>query len=218
VTPQPGQGQAAQATPPPRIDPALLRPRRFWFGLAGAVAIAGIGGAIALFIGLLGDLDMLTGGLTRLETPGQRTLQLDAGSKRTVYQQVRGVSGPIDTPSGAIVACAVKRVPSGESVEVDDTGGFTFERGRERYVSVLKFEVNPSGNYRVRCEDRAHPDRRIPLAIGRTIELLGFIGRIFATLGAFFGGIIIAAGIATPVAVMRSTHKDRLVREAQATE
>ncbi len=199
------------------MDPALIRPSRLWYWVGGVAGAAAIAVSIVLAIGLIDDIDSLTGELTRLETPGQATLRLDAGSERTIYQQTRGVSGPIDTPPDATVACKVDRVPGGEPIAVDDTGGFTLKRGSERYESVLKFEVDRAGRYTVACEDPARPDQRIPLAIGRTVGLLSFIGRILATLGAFFGGILIAAGVATVVAIMRADHRRRLARESQAT-
>jgi hypothetical protein len=211
-----GPDAAPPAGAPVRVDPSLVRPGRFWYWLGGALGVAGIAISVVLGIGLIGDIDSLTGELTRLNTPGRATLKLDAGAERTIYQQTRGVSGSIDTAPDAIVACAVAG-PDGKPVDVEDTGGFTLKRGSERYESVLKFEVDRAGRYRVRCEDRGDRHRTIPLAIGETVGLFGFIGRIFATLGAFFGGIIVAAGTATVVAIMRSHNRQRLAREAQSS-
>jgi hypothetical protein len=197
------------------VDPALIRPRRLWYWVGGVLGATGIGASVVLGIGLIDDVDSLTGELTRLETPGQATLTLDSGAERTIYQQTRGVSGPIDSPPDAAIACVVGK--GATRADVEDTGGFTLKRGSERYESVLKFKVDESGRYTVLCKDSAGSKRHIPLAIGRTVGLFGFVGRIFATLGAFFGGIIVAAGVATVVAIMRADNKRRLARQAQET-
>ncbi len=169
-----------------------------------------------LFTGVAGDIGALTGHLTRLETPGAKTLQLEAGDQRTIYQQTRGVSGPIRTPGNADVKCAVGG-PSGKVDVSDSLFGFTLSRNDERFKSILKFTADKAGSYNVGCEDKRDSTRRIPLAIGESFGIFHLVGGLVGGLLAFFGGIAIAGAIIIVVAIMRSNRKSKLARTPAPT-
>jgi len=192
----------------------VLRPRRFWYWVAGAIAVAGVAVSIAVFTGLIGSLfETLTGPLTPLNTPDDTTIELESGSERTIYRQTRDAAGPVRSAPGARIACSVARVGGGP-IEVGDAFDWTLERNTDRYEALFDFEATEAGQYRVSCTDRAQPSRRIPLAIGETLGLLELLGGIGAALGSLFGGLVIGAVIATVTAVRRDSHKRRLQHEA----
>jgi hypothetical protein len=169
--------------------------------------------AIALFVGLAASaFERLTGPLTQLTTPGRATLELPAGAERTIYQQVRDSAARIAVPATADPECAVTLVRGGW-IEVADASAFTLTRDGDRYEALFDFDATRGGAYRVSCEDRTRPQREVPLAIGRTIGLLGLLGDFGVALGTLFGGLAIATAIAVVTAVRRDGHKRRLQRE-----
>ena len=170
--------------------------------------------AIVLFVSFgASAFESLTGPLTRLTTPGRATLELPAGAERTIYQQVRDSSARIAVPATADPECTVTLTGEGR-IEVADASAFTLTRDGDRYEALFDFDATRGGAYRVSCEDRAHPQLEVPLAIGKTIGLLGLLGDLGVALGILFGGLAIATAIATVTAVRRDSHKGRLRREA----
>lgn len=190
--------------PPPYIDPSVLRPRRLWYWVAGAVGVIGLVPAIVVFIGLIDSL---------LETPaalpdaGELTISLEAGDERTVYEQVRDSSGRIET--GAAPACAVTRVGAGP-VPLSDAN-LTLRQGDDHYRALFDFEAPETGDYRVSCGGRAPSGGTGPLAIG---DKIGITGRVLVFIAAFLGGFGLGLGIAIVTVIRRDSHKRRLQHEA----
>jgi hypothetical protein len=180
--------------------------------VAGAVAVTGMALAAVLFIAPASSAwELVTGPLTRLSTPGHVTLELPAGAKRTIYQQVREDSRPIAVPATAVPSCGVALV-GGAHIDVGAASSLTLTRDGDRYEALEDFEVGRAGSYRVSCSDRSDPRRRIPLAIGETIGLWELLGRLAGSLVALFGGLAVATAIATVTAVRRDSHKRRIQR------
>jgi hypothetical protein len=190
--------------PPPYVDPAVLRPRRLWYWVAGAVGVIGLVPAIVLFVGLI---DSLLETPTALPDSGELTISLEAGDERTIYQQVRDSSGRIET--GAAPACAVTRVGGGP-VELSDAQ-LTLDQGDDRYEALFDFAAPERGDYQLRCRDGTQTSLSTPLAIG---EKIGITGRVFAFVAAFLGGFGLALGIAIVTVIRRDSHKRRLQHEA----
>jgi hypothetical protein len=87
----------------------------------------------------------------------------------------------------------------------------SLDKGDDGYGALFDFEAPESGPYRVRCQDPAHPGRRIPLAIGESID---FIRGGFGAFGAFLVGAGIASAIGALTWSRRDRHKRRLQHEA----
>lgn len=195
------------------MDPSLLRPSTVWYWIAGIIGLAGVAIAVVLFVGFVGSLiNDLNGPLTHLRAPGEATIELDAGAKRTIYRQIRDASGPIAVAPGAQVECTVAR--GGTEIEVGDAFDWTLERDADRYKALFDFEAPEPGGYRVTCQSSGNAAQPVPLAIGETFGLLDFLKRLGGVLGAFFGGLGIACTIAIVTVVRRDHHKRRLQQEA----
>ena len=227
--PQPPYGrptppQPAQRPPPPgfSVDGRELRPRRFWYWIAGLLAIGSIAAAVALFVSAGDNVDSLTdvvSELTPLDAPGETTVTLEAGDEQAIYRQVRSAVGPIGSGPGdaSRLRCQVTD-PSGGPVGLGQSLGIsTLSLNRERYVAEFNFDAAVSGEYRVAC--LTPRGAALSLLIGPEID----IGEVFGLVGGVFGGIAILAlgligaiAIVIPVAIMRSNHKRRLAREAAA--
>ena len=167
--------------------------------------------AVILFVTTIEDL---SGDIKPLRAPGSVTVELDKDEGRTIYRQVVADGRQVETPSafGLDLDCDV----TGPSpVKVDSTGGFTLTRGNDQYTSEFNFEVDRAGAYRVRCRPEGS-DRRIRLAVGPRVPVLGFIGRVFGMLALGFGGLLLSGGLVALVAVLRYNHRRRLEREAMA--
>jgi hypothetical protein len=196
-------------TPPPRIDPALLRPRRGWYAVAGVVWVAGVGAAVALFVT---TILLATGPFTEFDAPGGTTVELDAGDERGIYVQTEGSPlGTVAAPSASDLGCTVVSARGARMVP-GSVGGITLSSGGDEYVGRLRFEASESGRYRVDCR----PTRRLPLAVGPKVTGLELVLRI----GAMFAGGVVGLGGAGAIVLLvylrREAHKRRLQRDAAA--
>lgn len=213
-TPPPPPPRPAPRPPPPYVDLSLLRPSTVWYWVAGAIGVASVAVAVALFVGFAGSLiDELGGPLTALRTPGEVTLELEPGAERAIYRQVREAGAPIHVSPGPEPTCTVTRVGGG-AVEVGDAFDWTLKRDGDRYDALYDFEAPQGGSYAISCEDAGDPSRSVPLAIGQKVGLLSLFGRIVAILGVLFGGLVIAVTIVTVTVVRRDSHKRRLQHQA----
>lgn len=214
--PQPGPYWVPPPPPPPRpaIDPAVLRPRRLWYVVAGLVFVLGVAGAVLLFVV---TLDTATRPLERFTAPGSVRVEVAAGKGRSIYVESPEGADSLDQ-SGidrSDLDCTVTGESSGERPELDSPlGTFTITRGGTEYEAVLQFEVERGGSYEIGCRVLGAPGRAVPLAVGPRVAVFGFIGRIFGIFASLFGGALIATLIAVLTAVLRHRHRRRLEREA----
>ncbi|HVE67723.1 MAG TPA: hypothetical protein VNB64_03985 [Solirubrobacteraceae bacterium] len=166
--------------------PPPVRPSLTWLGLAGAVAVAGIAGAVILFVLLLRDVD---GPFVALSAPV--TVQLDEG-------EGRGIWVTDDGPVRAECSAQGPRV-----AELESTSGVTVTSGGREYHSFLRFEAPRAGTYRVAC---APGDR---LALGPRVTGLRIAAGVLGILASFFGGLLGAGLIVAVVLILRERSKRR---------
>ena len=214
--PQPGPYWVPPPAPPPRpaIDPAVLRPRRFWYVVAGLLLLLGAVGAVLLFVV---TLDSASGPLERFTAPGTVRVDIGAGEDRSIYVESPEGAGSLGqgVTDGSDLDCTVTGERSGERPELDSPlGTFTITRGETEYEAVLQFAVERGGTYEVGCRVRGVPGRAVPLAVGPRVAVLGFVGRVFGIFASLFGGALLATLIAVLTAVLRHRHRRRLEREA----
>lgn len=163
-----------------------IRPSLGWLGLAGAVAVAGIAGAVILFVLLLRDVD---GPFTALEGPV--TVRLDEGEGRGIW---RYGSAPV---SGSCSATGPARA------DMERTSGVTVTSGGTEYHSFLRFEAPRAGRYRVDCAASA------PLALGPRVTGWRIAAGVGGVLASFFGGLLGAALIVAILLIVRERSKRR---------
>jgi hypothetical protein len=195
-----------QWTPPPRIDPSLLHPRRLWYWLSPLPAIVGIAIAIVLLVGVIDQFDS---GIENFRTPGTATVRLDKDDERGIYLQTAGAvdARPASTTT---LACSV-RDERERPVALKDASSFTLTSGNDEYTEQYRFVAPADGRYFVSCREPSD----VPAAVGPHIALRLFWGPVVGM--GFFSLVGIAASIAIAVitGVRRSNHKQRLQREAR---
>ena len=194
-----------QWRPPPPIDPKDLRPSRLWYWLAAIPAIVGMAVAVVFVLAFIDRLDPDLDNFTSNRTAA---VNLNSGD-RAIYVQTRDRNRPLVLPPGEL-RCRVSFVGSDSApLKVESTSGSTLDVNSDSYASEFKFHAPHDGPYSVRCDGPAN----VPLAIGPHLSF-GLFGPLFAAIGAFGLGVILAAVIAVVTGVKRSNHKQRLQREA----
>ncbi|MDX6670372.1 MAG: hypothetical protein QOI91_735 [Solirubrobacteraceae bacterium] len=174
------------------IDRSRIRPSLWWLGLAGAVVVAGIAGAVLLLVVTLKDV---TGSFTPLNGPA--TVRLHEGDGRGIWTYT---SEPV---SGFCSATGPARV------EMQRTTGVTVTTGGREYHSFLRFEAPRTGAYHVSCATSR------PVALGPSVTGLRLFAGVAGVLGSFFGGLFLAALIVALVLILRERSKRRLEMEAR---
>jgi len=163
-----------------------VKPSKAWYWVAGAVFVAGIAVAVALFVTtLLGVID----DLERFDAPGSQSVTLEEDDKRAIYFEP-GVSG----------TCRVS-----PPVKLTEDSGSSIDLGDDSFESVLAFEAPRAGSYEVSCET-ARPSRA---AVGPTLASVGFVGSILLSVAAARFALFVAPAIAIVVAIMRHQRKKR---------
>lgn len=174
------------------IDRSRIRPSLGWLGLAGAVAVAGIAGAVLLVVVTLQDV---TGSFSPLDGP--TTVRLQEGDGRGIWTYS---SAPV---SGFCSATGPARA------DMKRTTGITVTTGGREYHSFLRFEAPRAGTYRVSCATSR------PVALGPSVTGLRLVAGVAGVLGSFFGGLILAALIVAVVLILRERSKRRLELDAR---
>jgi hypothetical protein len=196
-------------TPPPRIDPKLLKPSRLWYWLSPIPAVIGTAIAIVLLVGVINQFDT---NLDHFVAPGTVAMTLDKGDEKGIYLQTAGTAGS-RSASGATLSCNVRAV-SGGSVRLRDASGFTLTLNDDEYVEQWRFVAPADGNYVVAC--REPPGA--PAAVGPHLAVRRVLGPIVGMIVAFLIGVAATAIIAIVTGVKRSNHKQRLQREARQAQ
>ncbi|MDJ1130508.1 hypothetical protein [Streptomyces iconiensis] len=200
---QPGHGPG-QAGPrhngPPKIDARELRPKRFWYVVAGLIA------AVLVGLGVAGFVSTLTGVIDSVDKEGRfrsgesLKMNLEDGDERAVsvdlvdgsrfrYRcQAQGPSDPsLSRPSSSFKVTA---------------GGHTWQR-------VLMLKAHGTGEHTVTCQAA----RDTEFAVGEKPEMGGFLGGLLLTFGLPALGVIAGTLIAVITAIRRSRHRNRLLAE-----
>jgi hypothetical protein len=198
--------QQPQWRPPPYIDPKRLKPSRLWYWLSPIPALIGLALCGAFSVQFIDRFDT---DLAHLRAPGTVQLSLESGDERGIYVQTVGAVGARSV-SAADLRCSVREATSERSVTLHDSSGFTLTLNSDEYVERLRFEAPRAGRYAVSCSEPPG----VPLAVGKHLSFREFALPIIGAIASFLIGAALTAAIAVVVAVKRSSHKQRLQREA----
>ena len=203
--PYPYPQQYPQWQPPPPIDPKLLRPSRLWYWLSPIPAL--IGAIVGVFF-VVAFIDRLDPDIDNFRVNEPAAVDLQSGD-RAIYVQTRDNNRTLVVPPGEL-RCRVEFVGSDSvPLEVERTGNATLDANADSYAAEFKFHAPHDGPYAVRCDG----PEGVRLAIGPHLSF-GLFAPLAAAIGAFGIGAILAVVIAVVTAVKRSSHKQRLQREA----
>lgn len=217
-----------------RVHSRELRPGRWWYAVAGLIAVGGIVAGVALLV-----LGVSSGGkaivrsvppTTVFEAGQPKVVTLEAGDRQLLYvvdpddatpypgqtshQPSPGVANPGQSTAGG--RCTV----TGE-----DGGTVTFSpyQGRRHPAladvgpqPLFRMHVSQPGAYKVTCGGPL--DGGIFYAIGKESEVpAGGTARIFggllAGVGLPFLGLLVAGAVALVTGLRRGAHKNRLLRQ-----
>ncbi|MFE6158617.1 hypothetical protein ACFQ7F_06835 [Streptomyces sp. NPDC056486] len=189
--------------PPPRIDSGQLRPRVWWFVVAGVIA------AVCVGIGVASFLLTLTSAVHSVDdskafTSGQSvTLRIGPDDDAAIY---------VRNPVVARAHCEVVLGPYGAAPRVTTPdSSFSVTRGSVEWERVFVLKTDTAADYRVTCDD---PRGVLTFAPGDDADFASFVGGIVVTVVVPLLGLLAGSGIAIIVGVRRGRHRRWL--EAQA--
>jgi hypothetical protein len=193
--------QAGPFVPPPHAG-GVVRPPLWWFGVAGGIAIAGIVGAIVLFVMAVVRLTDAVDDLTRVDVPGSAQVTIDeAGSYSIYHEHDIDERDEFFFPSPDVTLTD----PSGNDVflepyETDVTYDVEGRSGEGLYT----FDADQAGTYEVETSGESGT-----IAVGRGVgrNLVGSIVGGFAVGGA---GVVAGGLLAIVVGVRRSRNRRAL--------
>ena len=182
---------------PPPVSADELRPRRFWYWVAGAVAVLGVLAGIA------------AGAFAAVSAAGvsKTVAELDPRLRAVPI----GVPTPVDLDPGrdwAVYASSAGPTPQvscgGDGLTVTDAQrDLTTTRDAVTWQETQLVRVAEAGRYSIICTS---PDRTTRFALGRALDpaaadriggrilgtVLGFVGAFaLASLGVLAGGVIV---------------------------
>ena len=195
-----------QWTPPPRIDPQLIKPSRLWYWLSAIPAVVGTVIAVVLLVEIIGQFDF---DLDRMRTPQPVTVSMDKDDEKGIYLQTSG-DPAARSASAATLSCRVRDARE-RPVPLKDASGFTLTVNEDEFVEQWRFVAPADGRYTVTC---GAPEG-VPAAVGPHVAVRRFWAPLVGMIVAFLAGIAIAVTMAVVTGVKRSNHKSRLQREAR---
>lgn len=199
-----------QARPP--VDPKAIKPGRFWYWIAGIVIAVGIGVGVTVFA--LGVSYLAANMPDMAETfaaDATGEVELSADKDWAIYVDYSGDFGPE-------AECTVAG-PDGEVAVTPSDGNFSSGNGDHTWHQIYDIAVRESGTYTVRCDS---DDVVGDFAVGEAVDVGGFVGGVFGTLGALVGipcfSLVVGGVIILVVALRRSSHKKKLRDQPRAPD
>ncbi|USQ75504.1 hypothetical protein [Ornithinimicrobium cryptoxanthini] len=149
----------------------------FWVGIA--IGIASL--ALAIITGLA-SFNAITEAVSEAEPiNGERSVTLQAGDERTIYQVEQGTEQATCTVTG----------PDGQQLSLTRNADLQGTSGDTTYVSVGSFTAQESGEHQIACEGPR-------TLIGPSLNVAGAVGGIFGVLagigGMLLGGLLVIIG------------------------
>jgi hypothetical protein len=188
------------APPPPVIPSEEYGPSKWWFLVAGLVAVGGIAMAIVIFVvGMMSFLDRVEG-FERVAVPGTTEVELGTGGY-SVYHEYDGASNTgtrfVGVPAVTITS------PTGQDVTLRPyRGNVTYSGSGHEGEGILTFDADQAGTYVVEVTGEPGSEVAIGRGIGR-----GLVGTIVGAFAAAGIGIVAGGVIAIVVGVRRSQNR-----------
>ena len=192
----------SSASPYRAVDPAPVRPSRWWYAAAPFAFLLGLAAAVVLALSVAGDIPGT--GLDTFTAPGHVDLELAEGDEQTIYVLTAEGGAPMPVPSG--FRCSVHGATSDDPV-LEPNRNTTVTLGNLEYAARYDFTANERARYRISCRARGGQST---VAVGPKLGIFELVGKVFAAIAAFFAGIVVAALIAIIVALMRRSSRRRL--------
>jgi len=177
-----------------------VRPSRWWYAAAPLAFLIGVAVAAVLAVSVAGNIPGTD--LDRFTSPGNVDLDLDEGDERTIYVVTSEGGAPLPVPGG--FGCMVRGAMS-DNPRLEPNRNTTVTIGNLEYSARYDFKTNERARYRIACRGG-----QATVAVGPKLGIFELVGKVFAAIAAFLGGIFVAAVIALVVALMRRSSRRRL--------
>lgn len=195
--------QAGAYGVPPSVEGGLerLKPSGWWFVVAAAIGIGGIGAAVAIGVATAMGFSDRIDDFPRADVPGSEKVTL-AADGYIVYLEFPGAG---DETFGLDPSVDINITgPDGDPVDLEPYGGSaTYSTGDHEGSALYTFTAEESGDYTVTIEGE-----QATIAIGHGV-FDGIVGGIVATIAVGILSVGAAALISIIVGVRRSTARTR---------
>jgi hypothetical protein len=202
--------------PPPVVSDSQVRPSLGWFVFAGGVALAGIVGAVVLWVMGVARLSDRIDDFSRVAVPSSGEVEIDDPGGYSIYHEYFGADSDGDSdrfdfePSVSVTVTD----PSGDGVLLRDyTSSVTYDFSGHEGVGIYTFDAEQAGTYQVETTGDSTSTIAVGQGIGRGIVSTIVGGFVVGGLGVV-AGIVIA--IVTGVRRGRSRRMLNAARWAQA--
>jgi hypothetical protein len=184
---------------PPPIPASELRPRRYWYAVAAAIAVVLIGAGVTIgvlrFTKMLGAVD----DGPRFGGTGSVTVQLDAGSDKAIWVESRGLSFAPE--------CQITSPGTLHGSGSDTSIG----KGTTTWHLLDTIDVPKTGEYQIRCRSEG---TRVQYAIGDSVDVGGFVVGLVLAIVLPIVGFLSCVVICLITGLRRSSHRKRLVAQS----
>jgi hypothetical protein len=182
-------------------------PGRQWYLIALVVALAGFACA-GLFFWL--RFDSMSEGLIRMVAPGETVMALRPGAYTVFHEYSAVLDGRYYEARDILGMHVVVASEAGEQIALRGALATRYELTGHKGVSVLAFDIDAPGNYRLKAAYEVGNGPETVLAVGQ-----GFIGRLFTLILGTIGIAFVTAG--GGVAIASVTYvKRRRARETRS--
>jgi hypothetical protein len=191
---------AAYPPPPPITSAEGIKPSAWWYGVAAAVAVAGIVIAIVVMVQAIAGLVDRVDDFQRVSLPGSGTITLDETGGYTVYHEFSGASD--SSTLGSSVSVNITG-PDGQPVELRNyDSNVTYNWDDHEGVALYSFHADQVGEYTISAEGQQGV-----VAVGRGFGIDSLVGGIFGALVIGLLGAAIGGAIAIVVGVKRGKSR-----------
>ncbi|HET9609592.1 MAG TPA: hypothetical protein VFP06_08285, partial [Acidimicrobiales bacterium] len=200
---QPGPYPYPVPAAPPAGGEQQVRPSKWWFAVAGAVAAVGVVGAVVVaVVGIAAYTDRIDG-FDRADLPATLQVEITETGGYSIYHEYTGAYEGFFRPSPEVSVTD----PSGGSVALERyDASVTYQAAGHEGRGEFTFEATEAGTYTV----TATGSTGSAVAVGRGIGA-GLFASIGAALLLGFGGVVGGAVIAIVVGVKRSRARRALL-------
>jgi hypothetical protein len=191
--------QPGPFAPPPRVGAGEVRPSVWWFVVAGGLALAGVVGAIVLWVTGVMRLTDRVDDFTRIDVPGSGEVSIDDPGGYSIYHEYFGAGadgyddddfGDNFEPTPGVTVTD----PSGAEVRLRPyTTSVTYDFGGHEGEGVFTFDAEQAGTYEVTTTGDSISSSTIAVGPGIGRGLVSSIvgGFVVGAIGVI-GGIVLA--------------------------
>jgi hypothetical protein len=184
--------QPGPFVPPPSAGgDGEVRPSGWWFVVAGGLALAGIVGAVVLWVtGVVRMTDKIDE-FTRIDVPGTGEVSIDDPGGYSIYHEYLGAA---DDSFQSMPSVTVTD-PSGNEVDLRAySSSVTYDFSGHEGEGVYSFDADQSGTYQVETTGDSTSTIAVGPGIGRGLVSYIVGGFVVGAIGVI-GGIVVAVMI-----------------------